>query len=164
MTVVARTFVSVPERSASDTWDAIVRLLAPDFSSAARVDLAAIAGVVCSCISDEALSNDAIIVYGVGPRLRIYALYGDDAIEGERANESALSWVPTDGEWRMSIPCPEDDLRWVQAKLKNSSARATARVLGSDIADDDDEPPRSASGVSRGGRSDSVDLDAFLRE
>jgi hypothetical protein len=79
MSVVARTFVSVPERSAVETWSRIVELIAPNHHSAARKELATVAGVACSCISDEALADDPIVVHGVGPRLRIYALYGDDA-------------------------------------------------------------------------------------
>src|SRR5579884_2854037 len=72
VTTVARTFVSVPERSATETWDAIVALIAPDSDSAARTELLVVAGVACSCIADEALASDPIIVHGVGPRLRVY--------------------------------------------------------------------------------------------
>lgn len=161
MSIVARTVVSVPERSATDTWETIVRLIAPDNGSAARRELAAVAGIACSCISDEALSEDPIVVHGVGPRLRVYALYGDDAVDGERANESALSWVPTDGDWRMSIPCLEDDLAWVQTKLAKSSRRVAARVLGAEVAGDDEEQGRG--GARPNAAAPSVDLDAFFR-
>ena len=161
MSVVARTFVSVPERSAIDTWSLIVALIAPNHHSAARNELAAVAGVACSCISDEALADDPIVVYGVGPRLRIYALYGDDALDGERANESILSWVPTDGDWRMSIPCLEDDLSWVQAKLAKSTSLVTARALGTSVVGDDDGKDRSREMHSD--TAQSLDLDAFFR-
>lgn len=160
MSVVARSFVSVPDRSAVDTWALIVELIAPNHHSPARKELATAAGVACSCISDEALADDPIVVYGVGPRLRIYALYGDDAIDGERANESALSWVPTDGDWRMSIPCLEDDLSWVQAKLAKSTSLITARALGATVAGDD-EKDRSVRTLSDTGQS--LDLEAFFR-
>ena len=161
MSVVARTFVSVPERSAIDTWSLIVALIAPNQDSAARKELAAVAGVACSCISDEALADDPIVVYGVGPRLRIYALYGDDALDGERANESALSWVPTDGDWRMSIPCLEDDLSWVRAKLAKSTSLVSARTLGASVDGDGDGNDRSREMHSDA--TQSLDLDAFFR-
>ncbi len=160
MTTVARTFISVPQRSASETWEAIVALIAPDSNSAARSELSAVAGVACSCIADEALAGDPIVVYGVGPRLRVYAVYGDDAVDGEGANESALSWVPTDGDWRLSLPCPSDDLAWVQSKLAKASKRVTARELGAAI--DDEDGDRSAS-VRAADSGVAVDLSSFLR-
>lgn len=137
MTVIARTLVSIPQRSASETWDVIVDLIAPDPKSAARRDLDAVAGTACSCIADEALANDSLVVFGFGPRLRVRALYGDDAIEGDSANESPLSFVPTDGDWRMSIPCLPDDLDWVQRSLKEASSRVFARPLGETVEGDD---------------------------
>jgi hypothetical protein len=161
MTIVARTLVSVPERSAADTWERIVSLIAPDISSPARSELSAVAGVVCSCISDETLAHDALVVYGVGPRLRIYALYGDDALDGERANESELSWAPTNGDWNMSIPCLPDDLAWMQAKLAKSSTRVSARALGSVVEEDEEEVNRSMS--TQGDAASVVDLDVFFR-
>jgi hypothetical protein len=157
---VARTLISIPERSATDTWERIVRLIAPDASSPARRELAAVTGVACSCISDEALADDALVVHGVGPRLRIYALYGDDAVDGERANESALSWTPTDGDWMISMPCQPDDLHWVQNKLAEASIRITARALGTAI-EDEEEVNRAAA--TSGGAAPTIDLDAFLR-
>jgi hypothetical protein len=159
MTVVARTLLSIPERSATATWEQIVQLIAPDPHSPARRELAAVAGVACSCITDETVLDDPLTVYGVGSRLRIYALYGDDAIEGDRANESPLSYVPTDGDWHMSIPCLPDDLVWVQRSLETVSARVTARPLGADVEGD-------AGGVSSFNSKaapPTMDLDAFFR-
>jgi hypothetical protein len=161
MTVVARTLVSVPERSAADTWALIAEIIAPDHGSAARRELAAVAGIACSCISDEALADDPLVVHGVGPRLRIYALYGDDAVDGEGANESALSWIPTDGDWRMSIPCLPDDLEWVQRKLGKSSHRVTARALGA--AAEGGEDQNGGPDAVRSESAPDVDLDAFFR-
>src|SRR5262245_3361764 len=110
MTTVARTFVSIPQRSASETWNAIVDLIAPDLASGARSELLAVAGILCSCITDESLLGDAIVVHGAGPRVRIYALYGDDAVDGDGANESPLTFCPTAGDWYMSVPCLAEDL------------------------------------------------------
>ncbi len=163
MTIVARTIISVPERSASATWEHIVELIAPDGGSAARRELAAVAGVACSCIADEALRDDPLVVHGVGPRLRIYALYNDDAVEGDGANESPLSYVPTDGDWSMSIPCLPDDLEWVQRSLKAATARVTARALGAAVAGDSTGEENRSSGAATGAASLAVDYDAFFR-
>ena len=161
MTTVARTFVSVPERSSADTWARIVELIAPDNDSPARRELAAVAGVACSCISDEALAADPLVVHGVGPQLRVYALYGDDAVDGERANESALGWVPTDGDWRMSIPCLKDDLEWVRKRLAKSSSRVTAREPGA-FAESGEDGNRGLGALENNEEPD-VDLGAFFR-
>lgn len=160
MTVVARTFLSVPERSATETWERIVALIAPDPGSPARRELSAVAGVACSCIADEALAEDPLVVHGVGPRLRVYALYGDDAVDQERAEESALSWVPTDGDWRMSIPCLADDLAWVRSKLAKAATRVTARELGTMVEGDDEKGRGTASRIDV---PPGLDMDAFLR-
>lgn len=153
MTVIARRFASVPERSAVDTWNAIVELIAPDPRSSARSELAAVAGVACSLIASE--MSASIVVYGSGPRLRIYCLYGDDAIEGDNVSEGALTYVPTEGDWRMSLPCPEEELEWVQKSLR-SSARVSVR---DEDVDDEKSEDRGARGVG----APTVNLDAFLR-
>lgn len=161
MTVVSRTIVAIPERSADDAWNRIVELIAPDPGSNARTELASIAGVACSCITDEALADDPLVVHGTGPRLRIYALYGDDAVEGDRTNESPLNWTPTQGDWRMSIPCLADDLAWIQTKLARTSMRVTARELGAPVDGDEDVENRSAIAPKESGRV--LDVNAFLR-
>jgi hypothetical protein len=155
VTVIARRFASVPERSAVDTWNAIVELIAPEPNSGARNDLAAVAGVACSLIASEL--SAPIVVYGSGPRLRMYCLYGDDAIEGDNVAEGALTYVPTEGDWRMSLPCPEEELEWVQTSLR-SSARVSARHEDEEV---DDEKSEDRATGSEG--APTVNLDAFLR-
>lgn len=154
MTIVARRFVSIPERPASVTWDAISQLLAPESDSAAAAELRSVAGVAASLISREAMTSP-IVVWGAGPRLRIYCLYNDDAIEGDDANEMALSFDPTDGEWYMSLPCPAEDLSWVQNALKSKSKRITSRDMETALDSDEESSRNSASETV-------VDLEAFF--
>jgi hypothetical protein len=156
MTVVARRFVSIPERSATATWSAISQLLAPKTDSAAAAELRSVAGVAASLISREAMTSP-IVVWGAGPRVRIYCLYNDDAVEGDDANETTLSFDPTDGEWYMSLPCPEEDLSWVQNALKNKSKRITPRDM--DMALDSEEEESSKSSAAE----TVVDLEAFFK-
>jgi hypothetical protein len=163
MTVVARSFISIPERSASETWDRIVQLIAADPRSAARRELAAVAGIICSCIADEALAQDPLVVYGVGPRLRIYALYGDDAVEGDRAQESPLSYVATDGDWHMSVPSLPDDLAWVQRSLKATSSRVMARAVGTAVEGDTETNGDRSSTEENTAMPLAVNRDAFFR-
>lgn len=155
MTIVARRFASVPVRSAADTWAAILEMVAPSRNSQARRDLEAVKGVACSIIAGEI--SAPIIVHGAGPRLRIYCLYGDEAIEGDRVNEAPLAFDPTEGDWHMSIPCPTDDLAWVKKKLEKS-ARVTARDESENSADEAEDHE-----ASRTVGDNAVNLDAYLR-
>jgi hypothetical protein len=156
MTVVARRFVSIPGRSASATWSAISQLLAPEPDSAAAAELRSVAGVAASLISREAMTSP-IVVWDAGPRVRIYCLYNDDAVEGNDANETALSFDPTDGEWYMSLPCPEEDLSWVQNALKNKSKRITARDMEMALDSEEEESSKSSAAETV------VDLEAFFK-
>jgi len=124
-TTVARTMSSIPARTASETWRAIVNLIAPS-DEQARTELLGVEGIACSLITDKAMTAP-IIVTGKGPRVRIYCQYDEDAISGDDANESALATKPTEEEWAVSMPCEEADLSWVQEALKKKSSRITAR-------------------------------------
>jgi hypothetical protein len=131
-TVLARRVASTPVRTAKQTWDRIVELLAPDPASPARKDLALAAGVACASIASEATREDAIIVWGTGPRVRIYCVFDDDAITGDSVNEDPLPTTPAEGDWRMSIPCPPEDLTW-SADALAVAGRFAVRATGQDV-------------------------------
>jgi len=153
MTVIARRFVSIPQRTAVETWKAISLLLASDPKSDAARELAAITGIASSLITREAMSSP-IVLYGSGPRVRIYCLYNEDAVEGDDANESPLAFDATDGDWKLSMPCPADDLNWVQTALQNKSTRISARDMDSSLEQEEENVADSAS---------AVDLEAFFK-
>lgn len=157
MTVVARKFISIPERTATATWKAISDLLAPDIGSHAAGELASISGIASSLITRESMTSP-IIIYGSGPRVRIYCLYNDDATEGDDANESALAFNATAGDWKMSLPCPEDDLSWVGNALSAKSSRISVRDMEASVEDDGD-----ASDVSSSSAAEGVDMEAFFK-
>lgn len=136
ITVARRTFRSTPERSALATWTAIVDLLTRGKSDGTRLELLAAAGVAASIIADQAPADAPIVVTCDGPRTRIYCLYDDDAIDGSGANEAPLGFDPLNGDWRLSLPCPADDLTWVQAALNRHSRRITARDQGEQVIND----------------------------
>jgi len=163
VSVAARTIASIPARTAIDTWNVIVDLIDPHDRSNTRRELTAIAGVACSLITDETLMDDALVVYGSGPRTRIYTVHGDDAVAGDGVREDALSFDPTGGDWRISVPCLPEDLPWVQRSLARASSRVQARALGEAVSGEQDEDDRKAAGSSRPSSSIlEVDLDAFL--
>lgn len=156
VTVISRRIAATPARSASEAWALIVNLLAPAADSPARGELEAIAGVASCLIAEEAMKDAACAVYGSGPRVRLYCLYAQDAITGENANEAALTFTPTEGSWRMSLPCPSDDLAWVQATLSKQSTHVVARDMTVGV---DDEPTEAASS----GKTATVNVEVFLK-
>lgn len=155
MTVIARRIISEPVRLATETWTAIVDLLAPEADHEARKELLAVTGIASSLIASEVMKDSPIVVYGAGPRVRIYCLYGDDAVTGESGNETKLVSSPVNGDWAMSLPALESDLEWVQTALKKKSARITARDMNTEV---DDSSEENASE-----KSSSINKEAFFR-
>lgn len=137
MSVVARRFSSSPVRIPSATWEAIINVITVD-SSDAKTQLNSIAGIVSSLIADETPLKDAITIIGSGPRVRIYCLYGDDAISDE-SNESTLSFNPFNSEWEIYFPVNEADLNWVTKALKENNSRFKTYKIGDKIDAEKDE-------------------------
>lgn len=154
-TVVGRKFRSVPHRDALRTWTAISDLLTRGNAGAARQELDAVAGIAASMIADLTPKDAPIVVTCDGPRTRIYCLYDDDALDASDANEDALGFDPLKGDWRISLPCPAEDLAWVQRALGKHGSRVTAR--GPDAAPAADQP-----GAKQAGDALQVNLEGFL--
>ena len=138
----SRVFRSNPHRDALDTWKAIVELLTQGRAGSDRNELLAVGGAAASVIAEHATKDAAIVVTCDGPRTRVYTLHDDDAIEGSNAKEDALGYDPLKGDWRVSLPCPADDLDWVNNSLKKQSSRITARDSAESIGN---ETTRAAS-------------------
>jgi hypothetical protein len=157
MSVVSRKMRSTPVRSSSETWKRIALLLAPDETSAAHEELMSVSGTACSLIASEAMKDAAIVCNGTGPKVRVYCLYGEEAITGDDANESELQQCPSDKDWKLSVPCPANDLEWVSRSLKEKSSRITARDLSEPLGPKGEQAQES--------KSDSavVNTEAFLR-
>jgi hypothetical protein len=143
-TVASRRFRSSPEREAGSTWTAIVDLLTQGRGGDARAELLAVEGIAASVIAERTVENVPIVVTCSGPRTRIYCLYDEDAVDGANANEDPLGFNPLNGDWRVSLPCAEDDLAWVQRALNKHGSRITARGLDEAISAGDREQPDGA--------------------
>jgi hypothetical protein len=124
ITRVRRSFAASPVRTGMATWEAIVDVVAPE-GSCGRVELIALDGIAASLIAAEAWRSSPLIVAGVGPQLRIYCLHGEDAIVGDDINEDSLAWSPTDGDWKMEMPCPPEDIEWLSAAAAEVTSRVT---------------------------------------
>ena len=141
MSVVARKFAASPARIPSTTWETIVNVIAAE-SDEAKKELNGIAGIAASLIADETPLNDAITIIGSGPRLRVYCLYGDDAI-GDEANEASLSWKPFQSECKIYFPVHEADYDWVTKALKEKNSRFKTYKTGGKIEEERSEENRS---------------------
>jgi hypothetical protein len=153
-TVLARRVASTPVRTAAQTWAKIVDMIAPDPNSPARHELAKAAGIACSSISSEATKDAAIVIWGSGPRVRVYCVFDEDAITQENVNEDALPKSPTDGDWKMSIPCLPEDVKWSAANP--GSERISARSMDEDV---DDEVAKADSATA----SMSLNVEEFFK-
>ena len=155
MTVVRRTIRSIPFRSADETWTFIVDLIAPK-SGKARDELLSIAGIASSMITETVMTESPIVVYGSGPRLRLYCLYDQDATSGSKASESDLSFVPTEDNWNLSLPSPSADLGWVAKALKAKSTHVAPRDQSDKVEEAEDTEESSR-------QENQIDKEAFLR-
>lgn len=155
ITVASRTIRSTPHRDATETWNAIVDLLTQGQESEAARELRAITGIASSLITDLSPKTAPIIVTCDGPRTRIYCVYDEDAINGSGSNEDSLGYDPMKGNWMLSLPCPKDDLTWVQDAIKKHSSKITARDIDTGIDSDAD------NGATKG-QSPTLNVKGFL--
>ena len=156
MTVVARRFSSTPSRTSAETWEAILTVISRN-GSEARSELESVGGFAASTIAEEIPRDTPIVLSGNGPRLRIYCLYGEDAVIGDDCDESALSWNPTEGDWRLFLPFAAVDLQWARNALQKKSTRITAYEAGKE--------PVELDGTERAGRIEfTIDMKEFLKK
>jgi hypothetical protein len=111
---IARRIASVPVRTSSATWSAIVELIAAP-GSAVATELLSIGGLAGMVIADEATMVAPIVISpATGPRVRVYTVHGEDAIDAEGL-ETPLSAYPTaDPGWTLSLPCNAGDLKFAE--------------------------------------------------
>lgn len=102
------------------------------------------------------MTDSPIVVYGSGPRVRIYCLFNDAAMEGDKAAEGELAFTATDGNWNMSIPSPKSDLDWTRTALKAKSSRITVRDEEDKVEDAESTNEKSSSSLT-------LDKKDFLR-
>jgi len=91
MTVVVRRMAACPARISSDVWSAITGLVCRG-DKAAIAEFDKVKNIAACLINDEAFANSAMSLKNDGPRLRVYCVYGDDAVTGE-VKESPLNWT-----------------------------------------------------------------------
>jgi len=130
---IRRDIASIPARSAKETWRAIVDLTTSG-DSVDRHQLEAAASVMESLIADELPAGVPIVFKGNGPRVLVYCLYNEDAIEAGLTID-ALSSNPTNGDWRVTAPCKNEDVDWMNKTLKSRSPRVSVHSADEEPAD-----------------------------
>jgi hypothetical protein len=134
---VRREIASVPLRTAGETWQAIVDLITGDDSIDAGT-LKAAASVMESLIVDEHPACCPIVVKGEGPRLVIYLLYNEAAMEAGK-DIDPLTWNPTGGPaWQITAPSEAGDVGWMNNTLKSRAPRITVHDAAAAPADADE--------------------------
>jgi hypothetical protein len=124
---VRREIASIPVRSAGETWQADADTLK------------AAASVMESLIADEHAATVPIVVKGEGPRLVIYCLYNEAAMEAGKEVDP-LNWNPTGGaDWSITAPVEMADVAWMNNTLKNRAPRITVHDVKAPPADDEED-------------------------
>lgn len=125
MSVLSRKIAATPKRSVDEAWQVIVNMISEP-SSEARKILESITGASSAIMVDEIPADTPIVITGKGPRIRIYCVFGEDALLDDNCNEESLVQIPTVGDWHIYLPCAKDDLVWVTEALKPASKFVTA--------------------------------------
>lgn len=125
MSVLSRKIAATPKRSVDEAWKVIVNMISEQ-SSEAREILESMTGVSSAIMVDEIPRETPIVVTGKGPRIRIYCVFGEDALLDDNCNEESLVQNPTAEDWHIYLPCAQEDLAWITEALKPVSKFATA--------------------------------------
>ncbi len=152
---VRRDVSSIPCRSASETWQEIVGLITGQGSIDVK-QLKDATGVLASIITDEHLSQKALVIEGVGPQLRVYCVYGMKAVE-EGKKVDSLTWNPTAGDWTMHVPCDTENMSWIKSAL----AKSSPRIKIFDVDEEERGAEEEATSVQK--RKDTVTVDWELK-
>jgi hypothetical protein len=123
---VRRDIASIPARSAAETWKAIISLVTSD-GTVDRGQLEAAASIMESLIADEQPASMPIVFSGSGPRVLVYLVYNEEAMEAG-LDIDPLATNPTAGDWRMTAPCEDDDVSWMNKSLKSRAPRLSVHA------------------------------------
>lgn len=143
---IRRDIASIPERSASETWKAVIKLVG-DNSSISQDELNDAASVMADVISEEHPDEHPIIFSGCGPQLRIYLDYAQDALERGLEIDD-LNWSPTECDsWQVSVPTDSDDLSWVNSFFAKHAPRFKAYDKKSGAPQKESQSSVKSSGI-----------------
>ena len=146
MSIIIRKIASSPKNNASKTWDIITEIVCHK-SLDHRKEFLKVKGGVCSVISEKTPKDRPIIIRGNGPLLRIYCLYGDDAVDSEEVSEDVLNWNPLSKNWIVYVPCPKSEIDGLQSFFKNQCENFLVYDSEDSISFQGDESVYQNSGI-----------------
>lgn len=118
---IRRDIVSVPLRSAKETWATIVDLVTGD-GTLDRKQIDAAASIMESLIADEQPAITPIVFKGAGARVVIYCLFDENAMEAG-LDFDTLNTNPTAGDWSVTAPAEAEDVEWMNDTLQARAPR-----------------------------------------
>ncbi|MFC3070498.1 hypothetical protein [Phenylobacterium soli] len=121
-----RDIAVTPQRAGAEAWAEIVKLITGPGSQAVD-QLTAAASVMATLLTEEDYADHPLTLKGKCMRLVIYGVYGADAISLE--DPDPLQQNPTEGEWTLFVPCPEEDLDWTRDALAKRAPRIQVHGL-----------------------------------
>lgn len=144
---VRRDISSIPLRSGEETWAEYKKLVTgPGSLDPGQFDAAAT--VMTSLITDEAFRDEPLTLSGVSHRLVVYLLHGHDALEAG-AGIDKLTWNPTAGDWKLFVPCPEEQFDWAKKTLAARAPRFVVLKPGEKVKEEEEtEATEAALGVN----------------
>jgi len=140
---IRRDIASIPVRSAKETWRAIIDLVVAD-SSVDRGQLDAASSVMEALIAGEQPATAPIVFKGYGPRVLIYCVYNEGAMEAGH-DIDRLNANPTVGDWRVTAPCAEGDVSWMNETLRDRAPRARVYAANDQPSEDEERTAGSAA-------------------
>ncbi|GJL53118.1 MAG: hypothetical protein NPIRA02_02500 [Nitrospirales bacterium] len=151
---IRRDVASIPLRSAKDTWRVIIDLVT-GADTVDRKQLEEAASIMESLITDEHPSSVPIVFKGSGPRIVIYCLYNEDAMEAG-LDVDPLTTNPTACNWRATAPCEAEDTDWMNRALKTRAPRIT-------VHDANEAPKEEESSEAKSSAAFEIDWGALVK-
>ena len=140
---VRRDIASIPLRSAKETWRAIIDLVTGEGSTDVG-QLEAASSIMESLIADEQPTKAPIVFKGSGPRVLIYLLFNEDAMEAGKDIDK-LNSNPTTSDWYVTAPCEAEDVNWMNNALKTRAPRLSVHDANKPAEDEVSESAESAA-------------------
>ena len=89
--------------------------------------LSAAASVMATLLTEDIYADHPLTLKGKAVRLVIYGAYGTDAISLE--DPDPLQQNPTEGDWTLFVPCPDEDLDWTRETLAKRAPRIRVHAV-----------------------------------
>jgi hypothetical protein len=93
-----------------------------------RSELDMVSNVALQLIAQEATRQDPIVVTGLGPRIVVYTVHGDLAVEPDSDDLGRIPGLIDSSDWEASLPASAEDEPWARVALARKSARVTVRA------------------------------------